>query len=137
MYIRNLLLLNTVFLMASCAFVNTEIIEESKICLTTNSNYQIEIINRETIVGSRHTPFDYGNKSISNHIYTFQVSTLEGEIKANQLKSWLNSKTIVAKSGSLRITNNKLYINLNFDELKLNGKALFSKDNIQECTSAL
>jgi hypothetical protein len=135
-YIR-ILLLNVFFLLTSCAFVNTEILDEASICLTPNSNYQIEIINRETVTGSHHTPFDYGNKSISDQIYIFQVSTLNGDLESHQVKSWLNSRVIVAKSGSLGITNNMLTINLDFDGLKLKGKALFYKDNIKKCASAL
>ena len=137
MNVRNFLLFNIVFLLASCAFVNTEILDEANICLTPNSIYQIEIINRETVIGSRHTPFDYGNKSISDQVYTFQVPALKGEVESNKLKSWLNSKAIIARSGKLKITNNKIYINLQFDGLKLNGKALFSIDNIKQCASAL
>jgi hypothetical protein len=137
MNIRNFLLFNIVFLLASCAFVNTEILDEANICLTPNSIYQIEIINRETVIGSQHTPFDYGNKSISDQVYTFQVLALKGEVESNKLKSWLNSKAIIARSGELKITNNKIYINLQFDGLKLNGKVLFSLDNIKQCASAL
>jgi hypothetical protein len=136
-YIRVLLLLNVIFLLTSCAFVNTKILDETKICLADNSNYQIEIINRETVTGSHHTPFDYGNKSISDHIYTFQVSSLSGELKYSQVKSWLNSKAIVPKSGTLMISNNKIYVNLDFDGVKLKGKVLFYQDKINKCTSAL
>lgn len=137
MYIRILLLLNAFFLLTCCAFVNTEILEEANICLAPNSNYQIEVISRETVIGSYHTPFDYGNKSISDHIFTFQISTLNGELEFNQIKTWLNSETIIAKSGSLRVSNNKLYINLHFEHSKLRGKVLFSSDHIKKCTNAL
>jgi hypothetical protein len=136
-HVKGFLIFNLIFLISSCAFVRHEVLDKANVCLTLTSKYQVQITNRETVTGSYHTPFDYGNKSISDQVYTFEVSSIDNKTDHNNIKSWLNSKLINSKSGTLNFSTDNVYANIDFGGFHLQGKALITRDNINQCKNAL
>ena len=74
-------------------------------CREANGAYEVVVTQIQTVRGSRHTPFDYGNKSVSSRTYVVRIPNADsGTWSAENVQVQMDSRVMLTRQGRVEVT---------------------------------
>jgi len=95
-----------------CAIVSNSLLGEVNVCETERQTFRFDLVHQQTVRGSFHTPFDYGNKSTNDKTYTFETQIFKGEIHHYRVEAWKGTEPVDIESGSIIVKNKSIKVNI-------------------------
>ncbi len=99
-------------LLQSCAFVSHAVDPEVVACIDEKGKVHLMVQNVETVRGSLHTPFDYGNKSVHRIAYEVVVPLANGQWTEVDIEVFAAKFRQEKKRGTVTISKNDLAFDL-------------------------
>jgi len=99
-------------LMQSCAFVSHAVDPDVSACIDEQGKAHLMVQNVETVRGSAHTPFDYGNKSVSRIAYEVVVPLAVGRWTEADIEVFAAKFRQDQTRGSVSISKDELVFEL-------------------------
>jgi hypothetical protein len=99
-------------LLQGCAFVSHRIDPDVAACIDGDGKAHLIVQNLETVSGSLHTPFDYGNKSVNRFAYEVVVPLAKGQWNETSIEVFGAKFRQERKRGSVTVTTKDLLFDL-------------------------
>jgi hypothetical protein len=99
-------------LLQSCAFVSHAVDPDVTACIDENRKAHLMVQNVETVRGSPHTPFDYGNKSVHRFAYEVVVPLAIGQFTEATIEVFAANFRQEKKRGTVTVSKNDVAFEL-------------------------
>lgn len=99
-------------LLQSCAFVSHAIDPDVTACIDGDGKAHLMVQNIETVRGSLHTPFDYGNKSVNRFAYEVVIPVEAGQWTGANVEVFAAKFRQEKTRGTVTVSKNDLTFDL-------------------------
>ena len=114
-YLRMISMIGTAAVLTflqGCAVMSHAIDPEVGACIDKVGRMHLMVQNIETVRGSPHTPFDYGNKSVSRIAYEVVIPGANGKWTESDIQVFVAKFRQEKVKGTVTVTNNDLSLDL-------------------------
>jgi hypothetical protein len=98
--------------LAGCAIVSYDIDPTISACRTADDQFDLSVINIQTVRGSIHTPFDYGNKSVNNSQFIVRIPRIAGSWSGEEIQVFSGTTPIDQRRGRVTVSDSSVEFDL-------------------------
>lgn len=104
--------LAVLILLQGCAFMSHAIDPDVGVCIDEGGRLHLMIQNIETVRGSLHTPFEYGNKSVSRFLFEVVIPKANGQWMDKDIEVFAAKFRQEKVKGTVTVAKNDLEFDL-------------------------
>lgn len=99
-------------LLAGCAVVFNDLDSNIQVCRTLDGKYWLDVSSIQTVRGSFHTPFSYGNESVNAQPFAVVIPSEIGSWSAEEVQVWGYGVALPIRRGTVSVSKNRISMDM-------------------------